>query len=89
MAQAEKAGFTCGQCGARYNSERELNEHMKAAHHEGPGQNNVVPQRDDTEKDGSKIPSREEQKTSDREGAQDKVVPREADLRKAARLGRG
>jgi hypothetical protein len=88
VAQPEMAGYTCGQCGAQYNSERELHEHMKASHHEG-GSEQGSSHRDDAQKDDSKIPSRDEQKTSDREGAQDKAVPGVADLRKAARLGRG
>jgi hypothetical protein len=27
--------FKCGQCSASYGSEKELQEHLKAAHHEG------------------------------------------------------
>ena len=83
------AGFICGQCGARYSSERELNEHLKAAAHHEDSSEQGSSHRDDTQKDDSKIPLHKEQKTNDREGAQDKVVPGEADLRKAAKLARG
>ena len=63
VAQPEMGGFTCSQCGARYNSERELNEHMTAAHHKADPEHSSS-QRAHTQKDDSKIPSRETQKTS-------------------------
>jgi hypothetical protein len=31
----ETETFKCSQCSASYNSEKELQEHLKAAHHEG------------------------------------------------------
>ena len=86
MAQPNMGWLTCGQCGAFYNSEKELSEHAKATHHEG-GSEQSSHQREDTQKDDSAIPSREEQKTSDHEGTRDKMVLGEAELRKAARQG--
>ncbi len=34
MAQSQTAQITCSQCSAWYDSERQLHEHMKAAHRE-------------------------------------------------------
>jgi hypothetical protein len=86
MAQPNMGRLTCSQCGAFYNSEKKLNEHAKATHHKGGSEQSSY-QREDTQKDDSTIPSCEEQKTSDQAGAQDKMVPGKADLRKAARQG--
>jgi len=35
MNMKETDLFKCSQCGASYGSEKELQEHLKAAHHEG------------------------------------------------------
>lgn len=35
MDMKETDIFKCGQCGALYDSEKELQDHLKAAHHEG------------------------------------------------------
>ena len=34
MSDSVTGSFRCDQCGALYNSEDELEEHQKAAHHE-------------------------------------------------------
>jgi hypothetical protein len=41
MAQPQTARITCSQCDASYDSERELQEHMKTAHPRGDTQQEV------------------------------------------------
>jgi hypothetical protein len=58
MAQPQMGRITCSQCNAWYNSERELQEHMKTAHRQRGSEGSF--ERDDTKQD---IQSHEEQKT--------------------------
>jgi hypothetical protein len=59
MAQPQTGRITCSQCNASYNSERELQEHMKTAHRQRGSEQGSF-ERDDT-KEG--VHPREEQNT--------------------------
>jgi hypothetical protein len=55
MAQSQTAQITCSQCNAWYDSERELHEHMTAAHREhGSEQDsaNIQPREQQTAREG-------------------------------------
>jgi hypothetical protein len=57
VAQSQTAQITCNQCNAWYDSERELHEHMRAAHREHG-----------SEQDSANIQPREHQTAPEGEG---------------------
>ena len=61
MAQPQTARITCSHCNAWYDSERELDEHMKTAHR-GRGSEQGSSHRDRTEQDSANIQPRKDQK---------------------------
>ena len=43
MAQPQTARFSCSQCDASYNSDRELRDHMQTTHHKSVSENSLPP----------------------------------------------
>ena len=85
MAQPQTARITCSQCNARYDSERELGEHMKTAHR-GGGSEQCSSQREGAEQDRApKFNRAKSRRRPTVKAAQDRGAPGEAHPGKAVR----